>query len=85
MTTLGTTFPSAANWKASAKSVRVPTREPTILIPSNTSRGMFKSMLSGGRPTATIVPPARTASTAELKAAFETAVTTAACAPPVAS
>ena len=39
---------------------------------------MFKSIVSTGKPTATTLPQARTASTAELNATLETAVTTAA-------
>ncbi|MCY1450871.1 hypothetical protein D9M71_677080 [compost metagenome] len=81
--TLGTTLPSAANWKASCRSWRVPTSEPTTSIPSSTRRGIFRSMDSDGSPTATSRPPARKASTAELNAPLATAVTTAACAPPV--
>ena len=81
--TLGTTKPSAPNWNASSKSLRVPTSEPTTSMPSNTTRGIDKSMLSGGKPIATTRPPARTQSTAELNAALDTAVTTAACAPPL--
>lgn len=77
----GTTSPSAPNWNASFKSWRVPTSEPTTRMPSNTRRGMDKSIDSVGRPTATTVPPARTALTASLNADFATAVTTAACAP----
>ena len=46
-------------------------------IPSNTVFTMLRSIISEGRPTATTRPPARTESTAWLKATLETAVTTA--------
>ena len=51
--------------------LRVPTKEPTTSIPSSTSRGMFKSIVSTGKPTATTLPQARTASTAELNATLK--------------
>ena len=46
-------------------------------IPSNTVFTMLSSIISEGSPTATTRPPARTESTAWLKATLETAVTTA--------
>ena len=52
-------------------------------MPSRTRRGIDKSIVSTGNPTATTVPPARTASTAPLNADLATAVTTAAWTPPI--
>ena len=79
--TTGTTKPSAPNWRL-LPSLYEFYKRTNDLIPSNTVFTMLRSIISEGRPTATTRPPARTESTAWLKATLETAVTTAEWAPP---
>src|SRR5580704_4044507 len=76
------TLPSAANCSASARSLRVPTIEPRMVMRLRTTSTMRVSKLPGGSPTKATVPLRRTRRSAWVNALGDTAVTSTPCAPP---